>query len=339
MPQVDLFGQRFHLLLELHEYTTNNARPNHGVANMWFSVVTVFLAMWVIEWIARALWSTVDSKFIKTDHARIILGRHTNDVVSMIAISYAGWEGLQEFGGWGAYKELIKDGKILQFGIERVYSFSPACQRLCVLQLAYEAKNFCDSVIHNDGAIFLAHHFLAGCAAFCASTPFMHVYAAFYLGYSEISTIVLCVIVLFDKDHGLPGLADAYPMTMTITGVLFGALFTLYRIVLWPYVSYYFWQDMYQIHIDNTCHSLPQFYFVVLINFCLTGVQFYWFKEIIDQAVSLIKTGKPLAIDRGDATEIKAKGGNGNGSPRTPAHKQPQPTPTRRQPSRSAKKD
>jgi len=332
MPAVDLLGNKYHLLLELHEYSTNNDRPNHGVTNMWFTVAAFFAAMWVIEWTAKAFWSSIDSKFIKSEHAKTIMGRHTNDFLAMAAISFTGWQGLMSFGGWGAYASLIKDGQELAIGAERVYQFSAACQRLCVLQLAYEAKNFCDSIIHNDGPIFLAHHFLAGFAALAASTPFMHVYAAFYLGYSEISTMVLCVIVLFDKDRGLPGLADAYPLVMQVTGVLFAVLFTLYRIVLWPWVSYYFWIDMMHLMEHNTWHSAGHCYFVMFINVSLTSVQFLWFKEILDQAWSLLKTGKPLAIDRGDG---KAK----SSSPRTPAHLREVPTPTRRQPSRSAKKD
>lgn len=49
-------------------------------------------------------------------------------------------------------------GKVLATGAERSFFFSAGAQRICLFQIAYEAKNFCDSVIHNDGVLFLLHH-------------------------------------------------------------------------------------------------------------------------------------------------------------------------------------
>ena len=54
---------------------------------------------------------------------------------------------------------------LLKGGVERSYLYVAAAQRLCLFHIAYESKNFVDSVIHNDGPIFLVHHFCTGLLA------------------------------------------------------------------------------------------------------------------------------------------------------------------------------
>jgi hypothetical protein len=122
--------------------------------------------------------------------------------------------------------------------------------RLALFQIAYEAKNFCDSIIHNDGIIFLAHHLSTGLLSvrrnattigcdyrfdahivrvytiscfdlwkYFALIPFLHIYGAYFLGISEISTAILCTLVCFDKDHGVEPLAKAFPTAMKVESI------------------------------------------------------------------------------------------------------------------------
>ncbi len=81
------------------------------------------------------------------------------DVFAMYWLVRAGFEALIGFGaggfmGWNAMSgDIISKttGQIATPGYQRAYEFSPAAQRLCVFQIAYECKNFTDSIIHNDG--------------------------------------------------------------------------------------------------------------------------------------------------------------------------------------------
>jgi hypothetical protein len=335
MVEINLFGRNFRLLVELRDFSSNHNKVD-SFQNLVFTSIVLFLLLWVVEHIARSFWSTVDSAFTKTDRSRIILGRHSCDLICMLAMALAGYESLEELGGWRIYNELILDGKVLSVGFDRVYKpFSAACQRLAIMQVAYEAKNFCDSIIHNDGIIFLMHHLLAGFAAIVSATPFMHIYAAFYLGYSEISTFVLCAIVLFDKERGLPGLAEAFPTVMTILGAMFATLFTAFRIVLWPYVTYYFWLDMQDMWEKGTMHSRPVCAIVCFINITLTLLQFWWFKEILDQTYCVLTTGK-IMIKRGsDASEAISQPDTVSS---TAVRKARTASPARIQPSRGSKK-
>jgi hypothetical protein len=81
------------------------------------------------------------------------------DLTAMVVFCYMGFEGLDQLGGiTSSVHNLMVNGKVATIGVERALAFSSAAQRLCIWQIAYEAKNFCDSVIYNDGVIFLVHH-------------------------------------------------------------------------------------------------------------------------------------------------------------------------------------
>lgn len=85
------------------------------------------------------------------------------DFLSMAAFSLMGLDALRQLGGFEAITSLRNaEGKLLSIGAERSYFYNAAAQRICLFQVAYEAKNFCDSVIHNDGVLFLVHHTVTG---------------------------------------------------------------------------------------------------------------------------------------------------------------------------------
>ena len=306
-----VFGTKLDLLLDLADYD-NNLGIDNQYYNIAFSAFVIFSFLWVVEYSSRFLWSKVDSPFVKPQKNIIILGRHTMDVVAMAGLVYAGFEALQNFNGGGIMGfgamtgDIIVNGKVAAAGYERVYAYSSAAQRLCVFQIAYESKNFCDSLIHNDGALFLAHHLTTGIVSALATRPFLHLYSCFFLGWSEVSTVFLCVLVCFDDEHGLPGLNKAYPTIMTITGVLFAASFTLFRVLIWPVLNYYFWSDMWHIYVNGTVHSVPEWYLYMAISIGLSGLQIMWFKEIVNGAMDMLKNGGEIVIQRGDSDEIKS---------------------------------
>jgi len=85
----------------------------------------------------------------------------------------------------------------------RVYLFSGRSQRLCVLQLCFQAKNFIDTLVHGDGIIFAFHHVATGALAYFALAPYLHLYAPFFFGISEISTLFIAILVNFDDQQGI----------------------------------------------------------------------------------------------------------------------------------------
>ncbi len=100
---------------------------------------------------------------------------------------------------------------------KRMFTYHPESMRVLVYFIGYQIKNLYDTIIWNDGALFIAHHILAlfsavshieQCGAvFGIRKPYdshsaffigpkqyggcfgnAHFYALFYFGFSEVST-------------------------------------------------------------------------------------------------------------------------------------------------------
>ena len=192
MISFELFGYPVNIMVGLDDYDENFKQTNQNW-NVGCTAFAAFSVLWVIQLIAFTFYHSVGAVNGKGSifgpwRNRVLFGRHTMDTVAMLGFSYMGYEALVNFGGFAAVPELIQNGAIMGVGGERAYVFSAATQRLCVMQIAYEAKNFCDSVIHNDGVVFLIHHTVTGLLAALSCRPFLHLYCAYFLGWSEIST-------------------------------------------------------------------------------------------------------------------------------------------------------
>ena len=152
----------FNLLLTLEDFKA--AEPATGgewphKIDLAVTIACVFAFLWVVEYVAYGVYSFLPKDLNKKEYI-VKFGRHTMDIVAMVIFAYMGFEALngEPFHG---FETIIKmNGK--EVGHDRAYTFSPAAQRLCVWQVAYQAKNFVDAVIHNDGLLFLAHHVVTG---------------------------------------------------------------------------------------------------------------------------------------------------------------------------------
>ena len=150
------------VLINLEDYVSHGTNES-----LMLTVVAVFAGLWVYQLIAFVLYSCLGGEVFGPLKHRIILARHTMDLTAMVIFCFMGFEGLQQLGGvtTSIQSLILASGKVASIGAERSFTFSSAAQRLCVWQIAYEAKNFCDSVIHNDGVIFLVHHTATGLLA------------------------------------------------------------------------------------------------------------------------------------------------------------------------------
>jgi hypothetical protein len=127
----------------------------------------------------------------------------------------------------------------------RLFKYHPEAARAIVFFLGYQIKNSYDTVIWNDGALFVIHHILAFSVAWGALFPgSAFYYGTFYLGFSEASTTALCLLSNFDDEFGVKGLGDAFPLAKAVLGGIFAALFIICRVVLWSTVSYYYVKDV-----------------------------------------------------------------------------------------------
>ena len=138
-------------------YKLEDFNPSNTLEELLLTAAVVFVALWLIEWTSYAIYSLIGGEIFGTARNKTILSRHTMDFVSMAVFSYIGVSTLMDM-GFDTYSTFKINGKVLSAGAERLYQYLPAAQRLIVMHIGYETKNFCDSVIHNDGVLFLVHH-------------------------------------------------------------------------------------------------------------------------------------------------------------------------------------
>ena len=128
---------------------------------------------------------------------------------------------------------------------QRLDAYLPNGFRLSLFFFSYQIKNLYDTIVWNDGPIYIFHHIFSLMTAYGSMTMTCgQLYTIFFFGISEVSTAILCVLANFDDEHGIVGLGDAFPLTKVICGALFVILFILCRCILWPIHSYYFCIDI-----------------------------------------------------------------------------------------------
>eukprot|EP00542_Grammatophora_oceanica_P014477 CAMPEP_0194047744 /NCGR_PEP_ID=MMETSP0009_2-20130614/25364_1 /TAXON_ID=210454 /ORGANISM="Grammatophora oceanica, Strain CCMP 410" /LENGTH=260 /DNA_ID=CAMNT_0038693437 /DNA_START=320 /DNA_END=1102 /DNA_ORIENTATION=+ len=222
---------------------------------------------------------------------RHILSRHIGvDTMSCLIVSYMGWTArhiMQEMYdavmlGRNNPKAMSKEGYE-----KRIFQYYPETARICVMFFAYQTKNMYDTIVWDDGPEFIFHHVLSMCVAWGAMYPgCAQFYGPFYLGMSEISTAVLCILANFDEPPaGVTGLADAYPITKVTVGAIFVTLFIICRCIIWPMCSYYFIRDC-NWTFENKTHAMltpSRGRWIRGLQWCLSGLsilQVAWLGQI-----------------------------------------------------------
>ena len=167
----------------------------------------------------------------------------------------------------------------------RMFTHFPSAFRICLFFASYQVKNLYDTIIWNDGLLFVAHHvmclFVAYGALFHGAAQY---WAPFYFGVSEVSTAILCLLANFDDEHGVPGLADAFPEGKVVLGALFAVAFIICRVFCWSFCSYYFVVDaLLAIKNTDSRRAVARPYVKVFLG-ALTGLsalQVIWLGQII----------------------------------------------------------
>jgi len=274
------------ILITLEDFERFNTNEN-----LMTTVVSVFVFFWIVQAVAFTLYTCVGvGEILGPYKYRVVIGRHTMNIIAMIIFSVLGFEVMESFGGYRSFSQYIDKAGHVATVNTRLYSYAAAAQRLILWQLAFETKNFCDSYIHNDGIVFLAHHSMTAILAVFGLHPFLHLYSSFFFGISEISTALICALACFDEKQGVPPLARAYPTAMKVIGVSFAVTFIIFRIILWPYVSYVFWLDMVEVIRNGTIHSMGVGITFLVANIGLSLLQVVWLGEIISEATKLLSS-------------------------------------------------
>ena len=74
---------------------------------------------------------------------------------------------------------------------------------------------------------------------------------------------------------------------MKATGVSFAVSFAIFRVILWPYVNYYFWMDMMHMWNNNLFHNKAVACIYLVVNVGLTILQLVWMVEIVQTGLKM----------------------------------------------------
>jgi hypothetical protein len=201
------------------------------------------------------------------------------------------------------------DGRAAAIGLttwDRLYSHSPACERLCTMIAGYEFFNLLSVLaIPEYGSFsFISHHAITCLLGILGLYPYLHYYSIFFFGVASFSSIPLCFGEMF-KAAGHAHLEDITKpffalmvsvgealqrpsLSLTpwnsrpvLTGHHVPTQFLAIRTAYWPFVSSGFWRDcLWALKDTRRVHSYGAFALMMLANVFLTGLQFYWTSRI-----------------------------------------------------------
>jgi len=273
------------------------------IFDMFLAFGAVFFALWVVEFALRPILGPVlarllDIPFLRDEKECIKLARCIMSLLAMVWFTLDGWHVLQAQGGLttilshapvvqGATGGLLGHSNI---HVERVYSYIPSAQRLAVFHTAWEVKNLIDSLVHGDGALFVAHHIGTALVALGSLTPVYHPYVCYYLGWSEASSVVLPLCALLDDTPmGIPALGAKLPRFKKACGCAFAVLFVVFRIVLWSAAAYTYTLDGLAVIQSDACRSaaILRIYLSAIVVFTL--LQFFFLVELLQRVYATMK--------------------------------------------------
>lgn len=253
------------------------------------TAATIVLILLLLEMSLRQFFTSIKDMhpILEDETSRNILARHIGvDAFSCIVVALLGWRAryvVQDLidatiGGRKNAMPAAYEG--------RMFTYRPESQRVALFFLAYQIKNTYDTIVWNDGIIFIIHHVLTLFTTWGAIQGNAHFYVLFYFGVSEISTGVLCLLANFDDEFGVVGLADAFPMVKVALGGLFAVLFIVCRVVMWSTVSYFYCRDAWNVlsgsnpRLELFGHR-NWFRFTFLSLSILSLLQIIWLAEIL----------------------------------------------------------
>lgn len=196
------------------------------------------------------------------------------EIVAGIILVYLTYQG---FGTWLGYF-----GDIARLEGENPYQDSEDVRiKILIPMMVYQFWNLicCSALKEFSDIPSLMHHLIAMLLSFFCQAPIWLYYATYFLACSEISTIPLTIVDIFAK---FPRFRVRFEGLNAVSRVLFVVAFMSARVFYFPYLDFRFWHHCYRVISNNEyVHSYPVFYFFLLSNIFMTGLQFFWASKML----------------------------------------------------------
>ena len=289
VPPTSRSSLRLLLSLPSYEGETSGQGPDAGSAvftGLFFILFLVAAERLLNQWFAahQDLHPLLEEEL----HRRI-LARHIGvDTLACTICAYLGFSSMHTYKDFWAHY-MAKGGKgafVRANYLNRVLTYDPASYRICLFFFAYQVKNLYDTIIFDDGIVFIFHHVFSAITAYgCMGPKVCNYYPFFFVGLSEVSTAILCLLANFDEQHGVIGLGEAFPIVKMVLAGIFVVTFLICRIITWPVLSYHFLDDILltlRNHGDDPRVHVRKgwFRFFMISNGSLTLLQIAWLGEI-----------------------------------------------------------
>ena len=155
---------------------------------------------------------------------------------------------------------------------------------LIIPLLVYQGLNALVCVLVKDlrKLEMISHHLLAFLLALCGMNSFLHYWAIFFFGITEISSIPLTIMsimrILYGKNKN-----EYYAYKISRSS--FALLFIIIRLIYWPvYYTNCIYEAIY-LYSNNKLNYV-YFYTFTIISTALTGLQLYWGTKIVNTLVT-----------------------------------------------------
>ncbi|CAM9953233.1 unnamed protein product [Ectocarpus sp. 6 AP-2014] len=136
----------------------------------------------------------------------------------------------------------------------------------------------------------IVHHALATVMCyFLMRDCYVHYYAMFFLGISEVSSVPLVFVDVFKF---FPDVAASFEGVNNLLRISFALIFMVVRVVYWPIVAARHLFDTFGSVQAGTVHDVGVVGFFTACNLALTFMQWYWGYLIVRAATKMLSGGK-----------------------------------------------
>ena len=144
---------------------------------------------------------------------------------------------------------------------------------LCLFELAMilvipELRQW-DTVLHHFAVCIV-------CSFTVYPRPYGTFYSPFYSGLQEMSSVFLGAVNIFKQ---VPSLQQSYSGAYLGARFLFAILFVAVRLVVWLWVTYYFWRDLYLLYVNDQVRDWLPVVIMYSSNAFVTFLQLLWGKS------------------------------------------------------------
>mmetsp|Transcript_529 Transcript_529/g.2061 ORF Transcript_529/g.2061 Transcript_529/m.2061 type:complete len:273 (+) Transcript_529:75-893(+) len=181
---------------------------------------------------------------------------------------------------------------------QRLYDVSPAAVKVLQTNFAFQTWDFAVSFLHKElnSPEMLAHHSIAALLCYWGLTmPYMHYYAIYFFGVSEVSSVPLVVV---DICKYYPEFAKRFPTVEFAAKLAFALFFILVRDVFWVYTAVTVWSDgVGVLRQGNNPEKYPAYVTagVLIANAFFSTLQIVWTGKLLEGAKEVfVKNAKKV---------------------------------------------